>query len=146
MPDLNRVYLMGNLTRDPELRYTPQGTAIASFGIGVNNRYKTANGELKEEANFFDITTFAGQADVCAKFLHKGSTVLIEGRLKLDRWEDKTTGKPRTKVHVLANRVQFLSPKKNGDANAGAEPSEAPAAGSTAVAEAEPPLEDDVPF
>ncbi len=97
---------MGNLTRDPELRYTPGGTAVANFGIAVNRRYKTED-EVREEVDFFDIVVWGKQAENCSEYLSKGRSVLVEGRLQQNRWET-SEGQKRSKVEVVANTVQFL--------------------------------------
>lgn len=112
MASLNRVFLMGNLTRDPELRYTPSGTAVASFGLAVNRRYSTKEGDRKEEVDFFDIEVWEKQAEMCNEYLTKGRGVLVEGRLKQDRWEDES-GNKRTKYKIVASMVHFLS--RGGD-------------------------------
>ncbi|GJL79762.1 MAG: single-stranded DNA-binding protein [Nitrospinaceae bacterium] len=106
MASFNKVLLMGNLTRDPELRYTASGAAVASFGLAVNRKYK-AGDEWKEEVCFVDITVWAKQAENCAEYLHKGSPVFIEGRLNFQSWETDT-GQKRNKLEVVANTVQFL--------------------------------------
>jgi len=98
---------MGNLTRDPELRYTASGAAVASFGLAVNRKYK-AGDEWKEEVCFVDITVWAKQAENCAEYLHKGSPVFLEGRLNFQSWETDT-GQKRNKLEVVANNIQFLS-------------------------------------
>ena len=102
---------MGNLTRDPELRYTPGGQAVCDIGIAINRKY-TANGQDKEEVCFVDIVVWAKQAESCSKYLRKGSSVLVEGRLQYDTWEDKD-GKKRSRLRVTAERVQFLSSKSD---------------------------------
>lgn len=106
----NKVILMGNLTRDPELRYTPQGTSVCNFGIAVNRKYKQAE-EVKEEVTFINIVVFGKQADTCGQYLNKGSAVLIEGRLQERRWETED-GKKRSKHEVVAQNVRFLSRKQ----------------------------------
>jgi single-strand DNA-binding protein len=108
MANLNKVLLIGNLTRDPELRNTPQGLAICEFGIAINRQYTTSDGVKKEEVCFVDITVWGSQAQACSRFIKKGSPVFIEGRLKLDSWQDKETGKNRSKLTVVSERVQFL--------------------------------------
>lgn len=108
MPSLNRVFLAGNLTRDPELRYTPGGTAVAQFGMAVNRKFKNREGQLQDEATFVDIEVWGRQAETSSEYLSKGSPVLIEGRLKLDTWESKQTGERRSKLRVVGERVQFL--------------------------------------
>lgn len=111
MASYNKVILLGRLTRDPELRYTPGGTAVASFGLAVNDRIKQGD-EWKEEPCFVDIVTFGRQAENCSEYLSKGSSVLIDGRLKYNKWENQE-GQTRTKLEVIANNVQFM-PKSQG--------------------------------
>ncbi len=108
MPSLNKVFLAGNLTRDPELRYTPGGTAVAQFGLAVNRRFRNREGQMQEEATFVDIEVWGRQAEAASEYISKGSPVLIEGRLKLDTWESKQTGERRSKLRVVGERVQFL--------------------------------------
>lgn len=109
MANLNKVFLIGNLTRDPELRYTPQGSAICDLGLAINRQYTTNDGAKKEEVCFVDITAWGRQAETCNRFVKKGSQIFVEGRLKLDSWQDKETGKNRSKLNVVAERIQFLS-------------------------------------
>ena len=109
MANLNKVLLIGNLTRDPELRYTPQGSAICDLGLAINRQYTTNDGVKKEEVCFIDITAWGRQAETCNRFVKKGSQIFVEGRLKLDSWQDKETGKNRSKINVVAERIQFLS-------------------------------------
>ncbi|MBI4640664.1 MAG: single-stranded DNA-binding protein [Candidatus Tectomicrobia bacterium] len=111
MASLNRVFLMGNLTRDPELRYTPNGTAVSTFGLAVNRRYKQGE-ELKEEVCFIDIVVYGRQAETCGQYLSKGRPALIEGRLQWRSWESQD-GQKRSKHEVVAINVQFL-PKSGG--------------------------------
>ncbi len=111
MASFNKVLLMGNLTRDPELRYTSGGAAVASFGLAVNRKYK-AGEEWKEEVCFVDITVWAKQGENCAQYLNKGSLVFLEGRLNYQSW-DGDDGKKRNKLEVVANNVQFLT--RQGD-------------------------------
>lgn len=114
----NKIILIGNLTRDPELRYTPQGTSVCSFGIAVNRRYKQGE-ETKEEVTFINVVVFGKQADICGQYLNKGSAVLIEGRLQERRWETED-GQKRSRHEVVAQNVRFLS-KKQGVADFEAE-------------------------
>src|SRR3990172_12681814 len=112
----NRIILIGNLTKDPELRYTPQGTPVASFRLAVNYRYKqSASGgdDLKQETMFIDNEVFGKQAESCRKYLNKGSSVLVEGRLQERRWE--SNGQQRSKFEVIAQTVRFLSRKSSGE-------------------------------
>jgi len=107
MASFNKVILMGNLTREPEVRYTPSGTAVCDFSIAINRTY-TSNNDRKEEVCYVDITIWGKQAENSGKYLQKGSPVLIEGRLHQDRWTDRETQQQRTKLKVVAERVQFL--------------------------------------
>ena len=111
MPNFNHVILIGNLTRDPELRYTPKGTAVAKFGLAINRPWKNEAGEAKEEVTFVDVDCFGRLAENIGQYMKKGSPLLVEGRLKLDQWTDKTTGQPRQRLaHLLAveDRVPAL--------------------------------------
>lgn len=108
MPNFNKVLLMGNLTRDPELRYMPSGTAVASFGLAVNRRYRTQSGEDREDTVFVDVTSFGRQAEVISEYMAKGRPIFIDGRLHLDRWEDKQSGQPRSKLTVTVENFQFV--------------------------------------
>src|ERR1044071_3003390 len=112
MASFNRVILVGNLTRDPELRYIPSGTAVTDIGLAVNDRRKNANGEWIEETTFVDVTLWARQGEVASEYLSKGSSVLIEGRLKLDTWEKD--GKKNSKLRVVGERMQMLGAKGSG--------------------------------
>ena len=128
MASYNKVMLMGNLTKDPELRYTPQGIAVANLRMAVNRRFKNKNQELKEEVCFITAVVWNKQAETCNQYLHKGSAVFVEGRLQSRSWEDNT-GAKRSVIEVRAERVQFLgapSPKA-----ASAEAEDLPAAPST---------------
>jgi single-strand DNA-binding protein len=113
MASFNRVILLGNLTRDPELRYIPSGTAVTEIGLAVNDRRKAANGEWVEETTFVDITLWGRTAEIATEYLSKGSPVLIEGRLKYDSWQDKD-GQKRSKLKVVGDRMQLLGGKGQG--------------------------------
>lgn len=104
----NKIILIGNLTKDPELRYTPQGTPVATLRLAVNHKYKQAD-EVKQETMFIDNVVFGKQAETCSKYLNKGSAVLVEGRLQERRWE--TNGQQKSKFEVVAQSVRFLSKK-----------------------------------
>lgn len=108
----NKVILIGNLTRDPELRYTPQGTSVCNFGMAVNRKYKQGD-EMKEEVTFINIVVFGKQADTCGQYLNKGNAVLVEGRLQERRWETEE-GQKRSKHEVVAQSVRFLPRKQSG--------------------------------
>ncbi|MEJ5236897.1 single-stranded DNA-binding protein [Limisphaera sp. VF-2] len=141
MANFNKVILAGNLTRDPELRYTPKGTAVARLGLAINRRWRTETGELKDETTFVDVDAFGKTAETIAQYLKKGRSVLIEGRLRYDTWEDKQTGQKRSKLSVVLESFSFLDSGRAENANAGAgKPAPEPV-------EPEPlPPEDDVPF
>lgn len=128
MPALNKVILLGNLTRDPEVRTTPQGTAVCSFGLALNHRFTSASGEAREEVCFVDIDVWGRQAQSCATYLRKGSPALVDGRLRYDQWDDRETGKRRSRLRVQAERVQFVGAPAGGDFAVPA----APAAGQNA--------------
>lgn len=107
MANLNKVFLIGNLTRDPELRYTPGGTAVANLGLAVNRRFKDSSGELKEEVCFLTVTVWDKQAEACCQYLQKGRSVFVEGVLQSRFWETPE-GQKRSAIDVRAERVQFL--------------------------------------
>jgi len=108
MAQLNKVFLMGNLTRDPELRRLPSGTAVTELGLALNRSFMGKDGERREEVVFIDVTVWDRQAETCVEYLKKGRPVHVEGYLKMDQWEDKATGEKRSKLKVQADRVQFL--------------------------------------
>jgi len=118
MANFNKVYLMGFLTRDPELRVTPKGTAICSFGIAVNHSYKTESGEQRDDPIFVDLEAWGKMGETIGKYCVKGKPLFIEGRLKFDQWEDKTSGQKRSKLKVVVEGFQFLG-GKDGDAGGG---------------------------
>jgi single-strand DNA-binding protein len=137
---------MGNLTRDPELRYTPKGTAIAKIGLAINRYWTTESGEKKEEVTFVDVDIFGRTAENVGQYMKKGRPILIEGRLRLDQWDDKQTGQKRSRLGVVAENVQFLGSPAGGSENASARGG-APGAPPPEPPDAEPPPEgDDVPF
>src|SRR5216684_1615591 len=111
MANFNKVILAGNLTRDPELRYTPKGTAVATIGMAVNRTWKNEAGETKEEVTFVDVETFGRQAEVLAQYMRKGRPLLIEGRLRLDQWEDKNTHQKMSKLKVVLEGFSFIDSK-----------------------------------
>lgn len=118
MPNLNRVMLMGNLTRDPELRYTPGNTAVANLGLAVNRRWKNQNGEQQEETTFIDCEAWGRTAEVLNQYLQKGRPVYVEGRLKLDQWQDKD-GQNRSKLKVVVEQFQFIDSKPGAGGDSG---------------------------
>jgi single-strand DNA-binding protein len=154
MPNLNRVMLMGNLTRDPELRYTPNNTAVCSFGLAVNRKWRNQNGEPQEETTFVDCDAWARSAETINQYMRKGKPIFVEGRLKLDQWQDKD-GNNRSKIKVVVETFQFIDSRGGGDDQGPNQRSSAPPAASTpppaasAPASApphEPVGEDDIPF
>jgi len=141
MSTLNRVFLMGNLTRDPEVRYTPSGTAVGDLGLAINENYKNKAGETVESTVFVDVEVWARQAETCAEYLYKGSPVFVEGSLKLDQWTNQQ-GEKRSKLAVSANRVQFLgAPKRGAETADASQHSMPPPEHEESVAD-----EDDIPF
>ena len=129
MASYNKVMLMGNLTRDPEVRYTPKGTAVCTLGLAVNESYTTQSGESREDTVFVDIDVWGRQAETAGQYLSKGRPVFVEGRLRLDQWDDRETGQKRSKLKVVGQRVQFLgSPRQGADFQEGA-PSGRPSGG-----------------
>ncbi len=156
MAYLNKVFLIGNLTRDPELRVTPKGTAVCQFGLAVNRQYKDESGATRDETAFIDIEAWGKQGELVSKYLQKGSLAFIEGRLRFDSWEDKTSGQKRNKLKVVLENVQFLSRGGGAPASAAtaeaagddapAEPPSPPARRPQAPAEASGKVDDDVPF
>ena len=114
MANLNKVMLLGNLTRDPEVRYTPKGTAVGDLGLAVNRRVSDGNGNWSDEVTFVDVTVWGTNAENAQKYLTKGRGVFIEGRLQMDTWEDKQSGQKRSKLKVVAEVLQFLPDGKGG--------------------------------
>ena len=108
MASFNKVFLMGNLTRDVQLKYLPSQTAVAEFGLACNRKFRTANGEDREEVTFVDVTAFGKQAEVLNQYMTKGKPIFIEGRLKYDQWEDKNGGGKRSKLTVVVDNFQFI--------------------------------------
>jgi single-strand DNA-binding protein len=112
MANLNRVLLIGNCTREPDTRYTPKGTAVTDISLAINRQWKADSGEKKEEVTFVDITIFGRTAEVAQEYLRKGSPVFIEGRLTLDTWKDRDTGKDRSKLKVVGESIQLLGSRQ----------------------------------
>jgi single-strand DNA-binding protein len=151
MASFNKVILVGNLTRDPELRYTPKGVAIAKIGIAVNRKWTGEDGQLREETTFVDVDAFGKQAETIGQYLKKGRPVLIEGRLRLDTWEDKQTNQKRSKLGVVLESFQFLDSggrtAESGNTHpAPGRPGTPPPTASAAPPPDESASEDDVPF
>lgn len=139
MANFNKVILLGNLTRDPELRYTASGQAVATVGLAVSRKFKTKEGEQREDTAFVDCTAWARAAEIICEYKHKGDPILIEGRLQYRTWEDKETGAKRSKLDVVIENFQFLSRGPGGQ--------RPDAEGSSAKGEEMEPLsDDDIPF
>ncbi len=154
MANFNKVILAGNLTRDPELRYTPKGMAIAKIGLAINRRWKSETGEMKDETTFVDVDAFGKTAETIGQYLKKGRPILIEGRLRYQTWEDKQSGQKKSKLGVVMETFQFMD--SGGGRGDGGGSSEAPPARPAAAPASAPapdggdtdaPHEgDDVPF
>ncbi len=114
MASLNKVFLMGNLTRDPELRYTPSGSAVTDLPLAINRAWTGKDGDRKEDVLYIDVTVWDRQAEHCCQYLKKGRGVHVEGSLKMESWDDKATGEKKSKIKVLADRVQFLDRREDG--------------------------------
>ena len=150
MASFNKVLLLGNLTRDPEVRYTPKGSAVCDLGIAVNRSYTTDAGEKREEATFVDVTLWGRTAEVAGEYLKKGRPVFIEGRLQLDSWDDKQTGQKRSKLKVIGETMQLLGSGRGG----GGAPAEASDEDRPSSRPTQPPKpstqpqpdEDEIPF
>jgi single-strand DNA-binding protein len=149
MASFNRVILAGNLTRDPELRYTPKGTAVCRFTLAVSRNWVGEDGQKKEEVSFIDVDAWGRQGEVVAQYMKKGRPFLVEGRLKQDTWEDKNTKQKQSKLKVVLESFSFIDSKPS-DAGGGAPPPPRPEASSAPAAEpveGDAPREgDDVPF
>ncbi len=115
MASFNKVMLLGNLTRDPEVKYTPKGSAVADIGLAVNRTYTTDGGEKREETTFVDVTMWGRQAEIAGEYLKKGRPLFVEGRLQLDTWDDKQTGQKRSKLRVVCENFQMLGSRDGGE-------------------------------
>ena len=155
MANLNKVMLIGNLTRDPELRVTPKGTAICQFSLAVNRKFKDESGGEREEVTYVDIEAWSKQGETIAKYCTKGRPLFVEGRLRLDQWEDKTTKEKRSRMKVVLENFQFLGGGQRDGAAAGGEGGEGSAPRSYAPRRTTPRpaapapqenLDEDVPF
>ena len=154
MANFNKVILAGNLTRDPELRYTAKGMAIAKITLAINRTWRNEGGETKEEVTFVDVDAFGRTAENIGQYFKKGRPILVEGRLRYETWEDKQTNQKRSKLGVVLENFQFLDSNRAGEGGAPDAPRSRPAAAPGAKAEASdggadappPPEDDDVPF
>ena len=145
----NRVILVGNLTRDVELRHTSSSTAVTDLGLAVNDRRKTPQGEWVDEVTYVDITLWGRQAEVASEYLSKGSRVLIEGRLQLDQWQDKDSGQQRSKLKVVGSQMMMLGGRGEGGGQQGSSGDSDDAYSGPAEATSQPsstPADDDIPF
>src|SRR6202140_3393986 len=115
MASFNKVILLGNLTRDPEVRYTPKGSAVCDLGLAVNRQYTLDSGEKREEGTFVDVVLWSRLAEIAGEYLKKGRPVFIEGRLQLDTWDDKQTGQKRSRLRVVAENLQLLGSRPEGE-------------------------------
>lgn len=145
MASYNKVILMGNLTRDPELRQTSNGSYICKFGLATSRVFKTQDGSQREETTFVDIDAFGRQAEVIAKYLSKGRPVMVEGRLRLDQWESNT-GEKRSKLNVVLESFQFVGGRQDGDAPEGRPAERQPAAAAAPAKAGGGDFDDDIPF
>ena len=150
MASFNKVILLGNLTRDPEVRYTPKGTAVTELGMAVNRVYTAENGEKREETTFVDVTLWGRTAEIAGEYLRKGRPVFIEGRLQLDTWDDKQSGQKRSKLKVVGEGLQLLGAPRGaggggGDDEGGGQRSSRPAPPPKATAPSQPD-DDEIPF
>lgn len=152
MASFNKVILLGNLTRDPEIRYTPKGSAVCDLGLAVNRQYTLENGEKREEVTYVDVVLWARLAEIAGEYLKKGRPVFIEGRLQLDTWDDKQSGQKRSKLRVIGETMQLLGSRPSS--TEGGDNDRAPRAAGratapppkTAEAGAAEPDEDEIPF
>lgn len=142
--NINKLTLAGRFTRDPELTFTPKGTAVAKFGVAVNRKWRTESGEDKEEVTFVDVTAFGKTAEAIGQYFKKGREIYLEGRLKTETWDDKQTGQKRSKLVTLLESFQFVGPKEGGQAQPQSDRSSTSA--TTSAPSKKEPAEDDVPF
>ncbi len=156
MPALNKVLLMGNLTRDPELRVTPKGTSICQFALAINRQFKMESGETREEVTYIDIEAWGKQGETIAKYVTKGRPLYVEGRLRLDQWEDKNTKEKRSRMKVILEQFQFLGDNRgangseqhaeSGGGHREPAPAGARSGGGSSKPASEANLDEDVPF
>lgn len=157
MANLNKVMLMGNLTRDPEIRHTPKGLAVAELSMAINRVWKDEQGQKQEETTFLEVTFYGRTAELAQQYLTKGRPVYVEARLRLDTWDDKETGKKRNKLKLIGENMQFLSSGQGGGSSQGggysqpsssrtSEPNSGPPQGASAASVDDFQEEDDIPF
>ena len=152
MANLNKVMLIGNLVADPEIRYTPKGTAVTDLRLAVNRHWTGESGQKQEETTYIDVTLWSRQAELAGQYLSKGRPVFIEGRLQMEMWEDKTSGQKRSKLKIVGENMQFLGSGNSGGGNRGGDapaqqsggaPAQSQPQGGSAAVEVP---EDDIPF
>lgn len=143
MSSYNRVILMGNVTRDPELKHLQGDKAVCTFGVAVNHSYKSASGERKEEVTFVDCDAWGKTAEMIAQYFTKGKPIMLEGRLRMDSWEAKDGGGKRTKLKLVVDSFAFVGSKGDGEPAA---PASRPARAAQPAATYEPMQEEDIPF
>ena len=148
MASYNKVMLLGNLTRDPEVKYTPKGSAVADIGLAVNRTYTTDGGEKREETTFVDVTMWGRQAEIAGEYLKKGRPLFVEGRLQLDTWDDKQTGQKRSKLRVVCENFQMLGSRAGGGegGGGGGRSSGGGSRPAKSAPAAEESADDDIPF
>jgi single-strand DNA-binding protein len=148
MASFNKVILLGNLTRDPEVRYTPKGSAVCDLGIAVNRQYTLDSGEKREEVTFVDVVLWSRLAEIAGEYLKKGRPVFIEGRLQLDTWDDKQSGQKRSKLRVIGETMQLLGGRPPGAGGGGSEGGEPRSSKTTPPPKpgAAEPDDDEIPF
>ena len=146
MASFNKVILLGNLTRDPEVRYTPKGSAVCDLGIAVNRQYTLDSGEKREEGTFVDVVLWSRLAEIAGEYLKKGRPVFIEGRLQLDTWDDKQSGQKRSKLRVIGETMQLLGGRPPGAGGGGGEGGESRKTTPPPKPGAAEPDDDEIPF
>ena len=146
MANLNKVLLIGNLTRDIELRYTPKGSAVTDISMAINRTYTLESGERREETVYVDVVLWGRQAELASQYLHKGRPVFIEGRLQLDTWDDKETGQKRSKLRVVGEQMQFIGGRNDAPAQQQAAPYPQQGTGSAPGYSSKEPFERQTPL
>lgn len=154
MASVNKVILIGNVTRDPEVKFTPKGSAVTDIGLAINRTYTVDNGEKREEVTFVEVTFWGRQAETIGEYVKKGRSIYVEGRLQLDTWDDKQSGQKRSKLRVVGENFQFLGNRAGGtaggdDDGGGGTAAERPPARTAAPRKAAPQTsepDDDIPF
>src|SRR2546428_9292414 len=152
MASFNKVILLGNLTRDPEVRYTPKGSAVCDLGVAVNRQYTLDSGEKREEVTYVDVVLWSRLAEIAGEYLKKGRPVFIEGRLQMDTWDDKQTGQKRSKLKIVAEELRLIGSRPDSEGGsrpsggASSRPASVPPKKEPADPDLQPAEEDDIPF